>query len=147
MTWRTLCTIAHALMVHAGVSEAYIHFALMYTTYHIFLVLPIKDLIKKYGDLTTPYKLATGTKPSVSYLRVLFFPCVVWKSTAHVWKKALNMRHQAQKGFRGIFVGIPRHQKRYLVYVPITRKIISSYDVVFGESFSSALAYRSKSYS
>ena len=33
------------------------------------------------------------------------------------------------------------------MYVTITRKIISLYDVVFYESFSSALAYASKSYS
>ena len=57
------------------------------------------------------------------------------------------MRHQAQKGFRVIFVGIPYHQKGYLVYVPNTRKLISSYDVVFSESFSSALAYTSQPYS
>ena len=56
------------------------------------------------------------------------------------------MHHQAQKGFRGIFVGIPQHQKGYLVYVPSTRKIISSYDVVFDESFSSTLEYMSLPY-
>ena len=56
------------------------------------------------------------------------------------------MRHQAQKGFRGIFVGIPQHQKGYLVYVPSTRKVILSYDVVFDESFSSALPYTSRPY-
>ena len=59
----------------------------------------------------------------------------------------LNIHHQAQKGFRGIFVGIPEHQKVYLLYVPSTRKIISSYDVVFDESFSSALANTSRPYS
>ena len=106
-TWRAVRTIAHSLMVHARVSEAYIHFALMYTTDHIFPVLPIKDLINRYGNPTTPFKLATGTKPSVSHLRVLFCPCVVRKATAHVDKKALNICHQAQKGFRSIFVGIP----------------------------------------
>ena len=57
------------------------------------------------------------------------------------------MRHQAKKGFRGIFVGIPEHQKVYLVYVPSARKVIYSYDVVFDESFSSALSYTSRSYS
>ena len=107
MTWRTLCTVAHALMVHAIVPEAFFHFALIYTTDHIFPVLLIKDLINEDGDPTTPHKLATGTKPSVSHLRVLFFPCVVCKDTAHVETKTLNMRHQAQTGFRGIFVGIP----------------------------------------
>ena len=135
VTWRTLRTIAHLLMVLARVLEAYIHFALIYTTDNIFPVLPIKDMIKKYSKTITLFKLATGTKPSVSHLSVLFCPCVVRKSTAHVGKKALNMRHQAQKGFRGIFVGIPQHQKRYLLYVPSTRKIISSYDLVFDESF------------
>ena len=111
------------------------------------MVLPIKDLINEYGDPTTPYKLATGTKLLVSHLRVLFYPCVVQKATAHVGTKEINMCHQAQKGFCGIFVGIPKHQKGYLVYVPSLRKIISSYDVVFDESFSRALAYTSQPYS
>ena len=105
----------------------------MYTTDRIFPVLPIKYLINENGDPTTPHKLATGTKPSVSHLRVLFCTCAVRKSMAHVQTKTLNMHHQAQKYFRGIFVGIPENQKGYIVYVPSTRKIISSYDVVFDE--------------
>ena len=125
-------------MVHARSWEACIHFSFMYTTYHIFPVLPIKDLINEDGKPTTPFKLKICKKPSVSHLCVLFFPCVVQKYTAHVDKKALNMRHQAQKVFFGIFVGIPKQKKWYLAYVPSTRKIISSYDVVFDESFSSA---------
>ena len=139
VTWRTLHTIAQSLMVHARVLEAYIHFSLMYTTDHIFTVLSIKDMINEDGDTATPYKLATGTKPSVSHLHVLFCPCILRKATAHVETKALNMRHQAQKGFCSFFVRILQHQKRYLVYITSTRKIISSYDVMFDESFSSAL--------
>ena len=88
-----MCTFAHSLMVHAGFLEAYVHFALMYMTDHIFPVLPIKDFINEDGDPTTPHKLETGTKPSVSHLRVLFFPCVVQKSNSHVQTKALNMCH------------------------------------------------------
>ena len=101
-------------MVHARVLEAYIHFALMYTTYRIFLVLPIKYMINEDGDLTMKFKLATGTKPSISHFCVLLFPCVVRKATAHVDKKALNMRQQAQKRVCGIFVGIKQHQEGYL---------------------------------
>ena len=97
-------TVAHYLMVHARVPEVYVHLALMYTTDHIFPVLPIKNIINKDGDPTTPHKLGTGTKPSVSHLRVLFCPCVVRKATAHVETKTLNMCHQAQKVFRIIFV-------------------------------------------
>ena len=55
------------------------------------------------------------------------------------------MHHQAQNGFFIILVGIPQHQKGYLVYVPHRRNIISSYDV-FDESFYSALEYTSQSY-
>ena len=135
VTWRTLCTVAHVHMVYARVPDVNVHFSLMYTTDHIFPVLPIKDLINKDGDPKMPHKRATGTKPSVSHLRVLFCPCVVQKATAHVNKKTLNMRHQAQKGFRGIFVGITQHQKGYHVYVPSTRKVISLYNVVFDKSF------------
>ena len=74
-------------MVHVRVSKAYIHFILMYTTYHIFLVLPIKDMINEDGDPTTPIKLATCKEPSVSHLPVLFCPCVVRKATSHVKKR------------------------------------------------------------
>ena len=73
MTWRTLRTVTHSLMIHARVSEVYVHFALMYTTDHIFTVLPIKYIINEDGDPTTPHKLVTGMKPSVSHLRVFFF--------------------------------------------------------------------------
>ena len=93
VTWRTLRTILHSLMVHARVSEAYIHFSLMYTEDCIFPVLPIKDLINEDDESTTPLKLATGTKPSISHLLVLFCPCVELKYTVYVGTKALNMCH------------------------------------------------------
>ena len=109
VTWRTMRTFAQYIMVHARVLEWYIHFSFMYTTDNIFQVLPIKDLINGDGDPTTPHKLATGTKPSVSHLCVLFCPCFVRKATSHVETKALNMCHQAQKGFCDIFVGIPQN--------------------------------------
>ena len=118
---RTLRTIEHSLMVHARVLEAYIHFVLMYTADHILPMLPVKYLVNEDGDPTMPFKLATGTKPSVSNLHVLLCPCVVQKATAHIDKKALNMRHQEQNGFCGILVGITQHQKGYLVYVPDAR--------------------------
>ena len=73
MAWIKLLTIAQSLMVHTRVLEAYIHFALMYTTYHIFPFLPIKHMINKDGEPTASFKLATGMKPSVSNFRVVFF--------------------------------------------------------------------------
>ena len=57
------------------------------------------------------------------------------------------MIHQPKKRFCGILVGITQHHKGYILYVPSTRKIIYSYDVVFDEKHSSALAYTSRPYS
>ena len=74
-TWRILCTITHSRMVHARVFEAYILSMLIYTADHIFPVLPIKALINEDSKPTTPFKLVTGTKPSISSLCVLLF-CV-----------------------------------------------------------------------
>ena len=81
-------------MVHERVLEAFIHHELMYTSDNIVSVLPIKDLIEEDSEPTTTFKLTTGKKPSVSHLRVLFCKCVVQKSTAHIDKNLLNMRHQ-----------------------------------------------------
>ena len=50
-------------MVHVWVSDKYINFALMYTTYNIFPVLPIKSLLNQDGETTKPHKLAAVTKP------------------------------------------------------------------------------------
>ena len=115
----------------------------MYTADHIFQVLPIKDLTNEDGEPTTKFKLVTGIKLSILNSPVLCCPCVVQKSTTHAGTKALNMCHQAQTGFSGIFIGIPQHQKGYLVYVTHKRKIAYSYDVVFDDIFSSVLAYTS----
>ena len=134
-------------MVRERFSETNIHFAFMYMTYHLFTVILIKHLVNKDGEPTTPQKLATGKKPSVSNIRVLFCPCVLRKSTAYVDTKSLNMRHQLQKGFWGIFVEIAKHQKGHLIYVPSTWKIFSSHDVIFDEKVSSVFAYSSHPYS
>ena len=78
--WITLLMNSHLLMVHELVSETYIHFMLMYTVDHTFQLIPIKYLINEDGEPTMPFKLATGMKPSVLHLRVLFCPCFFMKS-------------------------------------------------------------------
>ena len=75
VTLRKLRTIAHSLMVHARVSEAYIHFALMYTTDHIFPILPIKDLINRYGDPKTPHTCNRYETYSMTFTRVFLYMC------------------------------------------------------------------------
>ena len=90
-----LCKIAHSIMVHARVSEAYIHFAFMYTTDHIFPVLPTKYLINDNGDPTTPYKLATGKKPSDRLFSIITLmnsghTCIFQKRFCAVYFEAKN---------------------------------------------------------
>ena len=57
VTWLTLWTITHSIMVHTWVSDEYINVALMYTTHNIYLVLSIKHLINQDGEPTIPHKL------------------------------------------------------------------------------------------
>ena len=88
----------------------------MYMTDNILPVLPIKHLVNKDSESTTPHKLATGTKPSVSNPRILFCSCMVRKESTHVDTKALNMRHQPQKVF------VEYSLESNLVYIPSTWK-------------------------
>ena len=86
-------------MVPTRVYGEYINFVLIYTTDNIFTVITIKHLVYQDSEPTTPQKLPTGTKQSLSDIHVLFFSCVVQKATAHFDKNKLNMYHQSQKGF------------------------------------------------
>ena len=52
-----------------------------------FPVVTFKDLINKDGKPTTSFKLATGTKSSVSHLGVLFCLSVVLKATGKIDKR------------------------------------------------------------
>ena len=86
MTWQKLQTIAHLIMVQAQVLDKCIHFLLIYTTDHIFPVLPIKHLVNQDREPNMPHKLETGTKNSVSNLRVLFF-CVFYERQLNMLKQ------------------------------------------------------------
>ena len=141
VTWRILRTISHSLIEHARVLEAYIHFFInVYRrSYFSGSINQISDKQIQRDD----HSIQTWNRYktfSITFRRVIF-PGVVRKATAHVDKSG---KYASQNS---IFVGIPQHQKGYLVYVPSTRKIIFSYDVVFYESFSSLLEYTSQHYS
>ena len=57
--------IEHSIMVHARVSDKYLHLALIYTTGNILPVLPTKNLVNKDGEPTITHKLENNTKNSV----------------------------------------------------------------------------------
>ena len=82
VTWRTLRTIAHSLMVHAQVLVACIHSALIYTEYHFFLVLPVKYLIN-YASL--PRHLNMRQVRNLQYcIYVFYFFDVLCKKLLHM---------------------------------------------------------------
>ena len=116
-------------MLHARVLEAYIYFALIYTSDSFLPELPIKYQMNKDSKPTNPFKLVTGRKPSIFHLSMLCCPFVVLKSTVHVGKKALDMRHQAQICLWYLHWNSTA-SKNYLFCVPNKRKILSSYNVI-----------------
>ena len=65
VTWLTFQTIENLIIWNSRVSSEYIYIVLMYTTDHIFPVIPIKHLVKQDGESTMPHKLAYGMKHSV----------------------------------------------------------------------------------
>ena len=83
VTWWTLLTITHSIMVHALVSDRYIYIALMDMTDHISTVLPIKYLVNQDGEPIIPCKLATGT--NIQYQNHVFYSVyVLYKRQMHM---------------------------------------------------------------
>ena len=147
VTWRTFCTIAHSLMVHDRLFKSVYSFCInVYNRSYIY-----SSTNQRYDYQRQPNNHSIYTCDSYKTFSIIFMYNILtmhWiESYCILWQKVLNMRHPAQKGFRGIFNGIPQHKKGYLVYVSIITKIISLYDVVFDESFSSSLAYTWQPYS
>ena len=93
VTWWTLQTISHSIIVHTRVLDKYIHFNLYKRLIIYFPSYQMKRLINQDVEPTTPHNLASGTKSSVSNLWVLFFSCVLRIATARVDGNTLNMSH------------------------------------------------------
>ena len=114
----------------------------MYKSDHIFPVLPNKYLINEDGKPTTPFNLQQVQNLQYRICVFIFFVCCT-KLYCTCWDRGIK---QSQNGFHGIFVGILQYQNWYTVYIPKKCKILSSYGVVFYESFSSALTYTPQPY-
>ena len=134
-TWKSVKQLAHSLQVQGRVGENFLYHALKYAV-QIHRVLPIKNLYKN-GRQSTPYELHYNKRPKVGKFRILFCPAIVRKHTSINNVKTPSIRATGQKGFRGIFIGFPENMAGYELYIPSTRQIISSSDVVFDERFES----------
>ena len=133
-TWQSLKALAFSMMLHARVDWPFLHFALMHAC-RVFTVLPVRDL-HSAGRPTTPHEPWFGNKPDLSKFRVLFCPAVY----------KIYQNNTFQRGARCIHIGFADHQAGYKLYVPSTRQIITSLDVVFDESFAKAVALNHRAF-
>ena len=143
--WRTLRIILHPFMFHAHVFEAYINFVLIYG--------------RSYFPSTTNHRLDKKRRQSdhvvnscdrfeTFNITFTYFILSLYKEILHIWDKGITHVSQSKKGvYRYLCWSSTNYHEGYLFYVPHKRKIASSYDVVFDEIFSNALAYTSHPYS
>ncbi|MGH7954813.1 MAG: reverse transcriptase domain-containing protein [Gloeomargaritales cyanobacterium] len=128
--WQTISQMARKMLVHARLSNDFTYHALQYAS-EIHNALPVKNLVTPDGIPTSPDFLFTGRKPKVSHFRVFGCPVVFKKHKQAKWQ---------QQGRRGIFIGLPKRQSGWLIYIPQggCRESHVSKDVTFDETFVSA---------
>jgi len=127
------------MLVHARLPDMYMYHALLHAC-HVFNVLPLKNLVTSDGIITTPCELFLGSKPKGSHFRVFGCPCIAKNGTISVDGKPEVNSKGTQRGIRGIHLGFSPTQKGWLLYVPSTRQIVISGDVICDENFASTVA-------
>jgi hypothetical protein len=139
-TWQSFRNLAFSSMNYTRVGEEFGGMAFE-NAWKVFSVIPIKGLCKKC-NVTTPYELFYGIKPSIRKFRTMFFPCVykVYMRTKTVSSKTVrhfDLKTHPQRGVIGIFCGFPRSQAGYLIWEPRSKKIVVSADSQFDKKFHS----------
>jgi hypothetical protein len=74
----------------------------------------------------TPEEAWSGRKPAVDYFRI--FGCIAYAHVPDEKRKKLD-----DKGEKCVFLGISECSKAYKLFNPLTKKIVTSRDVVFDE--------------
>jgi hypothetical protein len=136
-SWQTIHRMARSMLVHARLPDQYHYHAIRYAA-SVFNILPVKNLYDSDGEIASPHELFSGTEPTITQYRVFGCPAV-----ARRWVMTIDGRetiHCTEKGIRGIFIGFPPNQKGYLIYLPASRTIAVSGDMMFDETFYSAIA-------
>ena len=142
--WQRIRALAFSMMNAAQVPMKFFDMALEHA-WKVHAVLPNKHLTQANGAVRCPLGAFLNKPVSISRFRVLFCPVVMMPGpitvTKHGDSHVFHRGNEPQRGFRGIFVGLPRHSAGYLVYTPSTNKIYKNLDVYFDEDFRSTLAY------
>ena len=77
----------------------------------------------------TPEEAWNGRKPSVEHFKV--FGCIAYAHIPDEMRRKLD-----DKGEKCVFFGVSEHSKAYKLFNPITKRMIISCDVIFGEDSS-----------
>ncbi len=137
-TWQSLRKLARCMLVHARLPDMYLYHALLHA-YNVFNILPLKVFVTADGTVSTPFELFVGSKPMVSHFKVFGCPCIAMKWTTSVDGKPEDNSKGTQRGIRGLHFGFSPTQKGLILYIPSTRQIVISGDVICDETFASTV--------
>ena len=119
---RTLLEMARCLLNHSGLPKIMWGAAILHAT-------RIKHLVVRRGEEKYPAELMRRIKPTLSISKLSIFGC-----TAFMRKRDRDVSKLEPKALEGKFVGYTEGDRRYLVYVPNTRKVVAVRDVIIKES-------------
>jgi hypothetical protein len=134
----TASRMARSMLVSARLPLTFFHLAIDYAC-KILRILPAKGLLDVDGNPTTTYAILHNKKPRIARVKVFGCPVVVKQEAPGSINTEFN---QVQRGMRGIFVGFPKDQAGWLIFVPEKIKgshLVISQDVVFDQYFLSGL--------
>lgn len=118
---RTVAEMAKTMLHEKGMPYQF-QVEAVHTIVYLLNRCPTKSL-----DKMTPFEAYSGIKPEIAHLKV--------SGSIFYVRVPLNLRQKLEcKSHKCIFVGYDTSEKRYMVFDPITKKIILSRDVVFDEN-------------
>lgn len=117
---RTILNMVRSMLVRGKMPKKFWPEAVNWSI-HILNRCPISSV----QDMT-PEEAWMGRKPTVDHLRI--FGCIAYAHIADVKRKKLD-----NKSEKGVFLGVSRKSKAYKIFNPVTKKIITSHDVIFDE--------------
>ena len=121
--FRTLGNLASAMLEESGLSQELWEDALAYVNHTLHRLPP-----KTPRGYIVPYKIWTGQKPNVSYMRP--FGC---EAILNMPKLRRQYKKIHPKGKIGVLIGYDRTHNGYKIYFPDTGAVDSSRDVEFNE--------------
>lgn len=121
-SWGILIKIARSLLAEASLPKQFWSLALLYATY-----LRNRLPTSSNPNNITPHEAFFGYKPNLSFLKI--FGC-----RAYVHIEKANRKSKLDKNANiGMYVGIPKGVKGYLIYLFDSQKVVISRNVVFDE--------------